>query len=80
MNPTTVVNHRNKKSGSDYFLDPKNEVGLDLSDIASKYTEDGTKLLDMDPPFTPGPLLHKGVKGSRHSGTTHIEGARGRQR
>jgi hypothetical protein len=186
MNPTTAVNHRNKQSWSDYFLDPKNEADLDLSDIATKYTDDSTKLLNaveafqesaallvpgahksvrfmhhcfndltrnwvigvcglkrfaplqgtqrrrphpsvpptvspgqpqgpghrrlfqgdncrgvlgthgdqrhqslstprkvwvpMDPPFTPGPLLLKGVKGSRHSVTTHLEGPGGRQR
>jgi hypothetical protein len=46
MNPTTAVNHQNKTFWSDYFLGPKNEADLDLSDIATKYTDGGSKLLN----------------------------------
>jgi hypothetical protein len=47
MNPTNAVYHRKKKSWSDYFLDQKNERDLDLSDIATKFTDDGTKLMNV---------------------------------
>jgi hypothetical protein len=71
MNPTTAVNQRNKKSWSDYFLDPKNEVGLDLSDIATKYTDDGTKLLNAVEAFQESAALlvpgtHKSVRFMHH--------------
>jgi hypothetical protein len=71
MNPTTAVNHRNKKSWSDYFLDPKNEVDLDLSDIATTYTDDGTKLLNAVEAFQESAALlvpgaHKSVRFMHH--------------
>jgi hypothetical protein len=66
-----AVNHRNKKSWSDYFLDPKNEVGLDLSDIATKNTDDGTKLLNAVEAFQEYtallvPSAHKSVRFMHH--------------
>jgi hypothetical protein len=71
MNLTTAVNHRNKKSWSDYFLDPKNEADFDLSDIATKYTDDGTKLLNTVEAFQESadllvPGAHKSVRFMHH--------------
>jgi hypothetical protein len=67
MNPTTAVNHPNKKSWSDYFLDPKNDTDLDLRDIATKYINDGTKLLNAVESFQESAALlvpgaHKSVR------------------
>jgi hypothetical protein len=71
MNPTTAVNHRSKKSWSNYFLDPKNEADLDLSDIATKYTDDGTKLLNAVEEFQESAArlvkgAHKSVRFTHH--------------
>jgi hypothetical protein len=71
MNPTNAVYHQNKKSWSDYFLDQKNEADLDLSDIATKYTDDGTKLLNAVEAFQEAAALlvpgaHKSVRFIHH--------------
>jgi hypothetical protein len=65
MNPTNAVYHRNKKSWSDYFLDQKSEADLDLIDIATKYTDDGTKLLNAVEAFQEATALL--VSGARKS-------------
>jgi hypothetical protein len=71
MNPPTAVNHRNKKSWSDYFLDPKNDTDLDLRSIATKYTNDGTILLNVVESFQESAALlvpgaHKSVRFIHH--------------
>jgi hypothetical protein len=71
MKRTTAVNHRNKKSWSDYFLDPKNKTNLDLSDIATKKTDDDTKLLSAVEAFQESAALlvsgaHKSVRFMHH--------------
>jgi hypothetical protein len=71
MNPTNAVNPRDKTSRSDYFLDPKNETDLDLSDISAKYTDDGTKLLNVVEAFQASAALlvpgaHKSVRFLHH--------------
>jgi hypothetical protein len=71
MNPTNAVYHRNKKSWSDYFLEQKSKADLDMSDIATKYTDDGTKLLNAVDAFQETAALlvpgaHKSVRFIHH--------------
>ena len=71
MNTTTAANPRDKTSWSDYFLDPKNETDLDLSNISTRYTDDGTKLLNVAEAFQASAALlvpgaHKTVRFLHH--------------
>jgi hypothetical protein len=71
MNPTNAVYHRNKKSWSNYFLDQKSEADLDLSDITTKYTDDGTKLMNIVEAFQEAAALlvpgaQKSVRFTHH--------------